>query len=936
MKTDFAYLQDDLFGAAPVPADTDPRIEGEEEIRALFNEREPFFDPRFELRAEAYALMLAHAHNKILSLSNSRTRILAHQVESTHRIVNALNQRFLIADEVGLGKTIEAGLVIKELVYRYGYKRILIVTPASLLLQWQHEMESKFNERFTVLDRKSFRRERRGEKPAAPWGRIDKAICSLDFIKNASFRDALKRARWDAIIFDEAHRLRRDSLKSTLAYNVAEVLAENARALLLLTATPFRGKIEELYYLVRLLDKNLLGPFQSFYSKYCIEGSDLSGLRERLSEVMIRRTKKEVGGFTKRFARTVRFDLFPDERALYDATTRYVAEEFNRAIQTENRAVGFVMTVFQKLLDSSSHALCRALSNRRANLAGKLARLEEGRPVPAPGEVELPDIDDPEDLDGGLVASIGKTMEEMGQEIGTLDALIGLGSAITRNKKGEKLRVLLKTLSREGHGKFIIFTQFRTTQDYLKDLLAGFDIVLFNGSMNRDEKEEALKIFKERAQVLISTEAGGEGRNMQFCNILINYDLPWSPLKVEQRIGRVHRFGQPHDVYIYNFSTRDTVAERVLEVLARKLQLFEESIGMPDVLLGQIEDEVSLNKLFMEMASGRRSRRALMEEIDRSIQTARKSYEKLSELTVTRAMDFNYDEYYAITMKERQFSHRRVESLMNRLAAADEYAATFLGSARARTGLYPVKKLPGGDTERGRMGTFDSRIALEDESLEFLAFGHPLIEHLFGHVTSPGFGGRCGIKRICRARNFDGVVFYYLVAFSGREITRALVPVVVDPSGGTPDHEIGELERQSIHQEGIQGGDGADARLLDRANRDADALFAAARARLAVKTRERIADMMETIDLTIDPEIQKIRESADLRMRELKEQLERQECQGKWFNRDMRGALTRTKNEIARVEAGRDRLLAECRRRTQISHSVSLVGAGLLIARPGL
>ncbi|MCU0844783.1 MAG: SNF2-related protein, partial [Spirochaetes bacterium] len=654
MSPETVPIADDLFAFAPQePAGTG--IDGEDEIRSLLMCGKLPSDGRFELRAEAYALQLAHANSKILSLSNSRTRILAHQVESTHRIVNSLNRRFIIADEVGLGKTIEAGLVIKELIYRHGYARILIISPASLLLQWQHEMENKFNEHFEILDRRFIRRaQTRGSNP---WRFCEKAICSLDFIKNKSFAAGLAASRWDAVIFDEAHRLRRDSQKSTLAYTVGEVLSRNTRSLLLLTATPFRGKLEELYYLVRLVDKNLLGPFQTFYNRYCVDDADLAPLRDRLSSVLIRRTKKEVGGFTRRFARTIRFDLYPEERELYDATTRYVVEEFNRAIQAENRAVGFVMTVFQKLLDSSSFALQSALVNRRNNLAAMLERAESAAAARAEFDPEYADIDD-EHADEAVAALVRKSAAEIREEIATLDRLVALARSITSNKKGEKLVSLLRQLRGRGHGKFIIFTQFRTTQKYLRGILDDFSVELFHGSMDRDEKEKALLDFWLGAEVLICTEAGGEGRNMQFCNILINYDLPWSPLKIEQRIGRVHRFGQPYDVFIYNFSTRNTVAERVLEVLDRKLRLFEESIGVPDVLLGQMEDELALSSLFMEMAAGVRPRKRILADVDERIESARRSYEKLSDLTVARNLDFNYDEYYSITMKERRFSNR--------------------------------------------------------------------------------------------------------------------------------------------------------------------------------------------------------------------------------------------------------------------------------------
>ena len=323
-------------------------IKNEDKIKKLIKEETITYDGRLDLRIEAGVLKLAYTYNKLLSLSNSRTRILAHQVESTHRIINSLNQRFLLADEVGLGKTIEAGLVIKELIFRFDYQRILIICPASLVLQWQTELKSKFNESFEVMDRQALKKYRRSH--TNPWNACGRIICSLDFIKNISHKEDITKSTWDVIVIDEAHRLRRDDLKTTLSYNVAELLSQYSKAFLLLTATPFRGKLEELYYLIKLIDKNLLGPFQTFYNTYCLNDCDLSGLRQKISSAIIRRTKKEIGGFTKRHAKTIKFEFFPEERILYDATTKYVIEEYNKAMQTENRAVGFVMTVFQKLL----------------------------------------------------------------------------------------------------------------------------------------------------------------------------------------------------------------------------------------------------------------------------------------------------------------------------------------------------------------------------------------------------------------------------------------------------------------------------------------------------------------------------------------------------------------------------------------------------------
>jgi SNF2 family DNA or RNA helicase len=474
-------------------------------------------------------------------------------------------------------------------------------------------MESKFNEKFIIMDRKLLKKASQAAGEGGnPWKVYDRVICSLDFIKGKDFQEDLLHCSWDFVIFDEAHRLRRDASSSTQAYSMAAQVAVRTKSLLLLSATPFRGKLEELYYLIALIDKNILGPYQSFYNQFCLDGADLSELKRKLDQVVIRRTKNEVGGFTKRHARTIRFDLYDDERFLYDETTKYVAEEFNRALQSENRAVGFVMTVFQKLLDSSSYALLVALRNRSARLKDLLVKAESLNNAYVEfntGCFDTETLSELEELDENAELTVKKTIDELRLEILTIDRLVNLASQIEYNKKGEKLVRLIKDLKKKGHEKFLIFTQFRTTQDYLMEILSGFSRVAFNGSMNRDEKEEAILKFKNEVEIIIATEAGGEGRNMQFCDILINYDLPWSPLKIEQRIGRIHRFGQPNDVHIYNFSTRGTVAERVLEVLTEKLKIFEESIGTPDIMLGQIEDEINLNTLFMELAAGRKKKK---------------------------------------------------------------------------------------------------------------------------------------------------------------------------------------------------------------------------------------------------------------------------------------------------------------------------------------
>jgi len=891
-------------------------------------------DCKFSLKTESYLLQLAYSYNKILSLSNSRTRILAHQVESTHKIVGALKQRFLLADEVGLGKTIEAGLVIKEMIYRKNYKRIIIIAPASLLFQWQQEMHSKFNEEFVIMDRaKLIAAQKQVGKKGNPWNLHDKIICSLDFIKNDLYAEDLKSTKWDTVVFDEAHRLRRDSKHSTLGYNVAEIISPNTESLLLLSATPFRGKLEELYFLIALLDKNTLGPFQSFYNDYCLENSDLSGLKDKISTVVIRRTKKEIGGFTKRHARTIKFEFYPDERLLYEETTRYVIEEFNRAQQVENRAVGFVMTVFQKLLDSSSYALLSALKNRFNKLSLLLERAEKNNEAIVQENLNF-DLDEfiDEDISEELADfSIEKSIEELRLEINTLEKLISIAGNIKLNKKGENLIELVGKLRERGHKKFLIFTQFRTTQIYLENILSDYNVAVFHGSMNRDEKEEAIERFKDDLEILIATEAGGEGRNMQFCDILINYDLPWSPLKIEQRIGRIHRFGQKNDVQIYNFSTSGTVAERIIEVLTHKLKLFEESLGESDVMLGQIEDELNLSKLLMEVTSGKKKKSEMMEEIDKRIHAAKKNYAKIEELTLANKMDFNYDEYYKITLREREFSNSRIENFVNQLRRYNNEVDKYIGNKHARNNLYPVK-MPG--FTKKTFGTFSSTIALNNENLEFLAFGHPLVEKFISICHNDDFGGLVGIKNLKFGKSFYGLQFNFIVTFQSISISKELIPVIVDVDNKLDENDLIKAEKFSI-EEIFSFVEDVDKYKFEvfYIKKNAEILFEKAVARIRKKVNDRLVDLSENMDLSIYPEMEKIKKSHTLRIKELEEKLELQKSKMKWYGNDMKGAITRTQNQINKVNLDMHALLKKYESYSGIQSEISLLNVAIVIGK---
>jgi len=715
------------------------------------------------MRLEAARLKLAHAFNKLASLSNSRTRLLPHQIEATYRVAQAASPRFLIADEVGLGKTIEAGLIIKELIIRRDYKRILIVVPATLSVQWQNELRSKFNEEFGLLSRATFQDFQPGAR-SARW------ITSVDFIKNPKYSQAVLSRRWDMVIFDEAHRLRRDLNVSTRAYAFAEAMSTRTEGLLLLSATPFRGKLEELFYLIRLIDPHLLGPQAAFINDYVLGNRDVSELKDRLARVMLRRRKKEVGGFTRRHAQTVRLELSPAERELYDETTEYVRREYNRAISSANRMTGLVMIAFQKLLDSSTNALLQALERRRQKL--EQATFRPGGISSYPGDAK----DEEELLEESIDARNHSTLQEMRQEILVIKRLIKLARAVKVDRKFQKLSELLARLKKQGYQKFVIFTQFKTTLESLQTGLTDYSVSIFHGSMSLREKEAAIENFRLRDEILICTEAGGEGRNLQFACILINYDLPWSPLKIEQRIGRVHRFGQKSDVLIVNFSTQDTVAERVLEVLQQKIRMFEESIGPSDALLGAVDDEDSLQKSIMDYVSGRKSRRELDSDLEEQARLASSGFARLNELVAPRLVDFNLEDYYKHTGQDRKIDNATLEDFVARYYR--QFSREGFELRRLEKGTAVEWEIKNCSTGEARAATFQSDRALENDGLEFMALGHPAVDQALDYFLS--VRQTTFVQTLRAPRGMAGLYYIFLAHYS--QLSHAeLIAVLVGP-----------------------------------------------------------------------------------------------------------------------------------------------------------
>jgi SNF2 family DNA or RNA helicase len=452
---------------------------------------------------------------------------LPHQLEVAKRVVENMNGKAILADEVGLGKTIEAGLILKEYMIRGLVKKVLILVPASLVTQWASELTSKF---FipAITQRKSY-----------VWEQCDVVISSIDTAKRSPHREIIYKQDYDLVIIDEAHKLKNNKTKN---YEFVQNLKK--KFCLLLTATPIQNRISEIFNLVSLLKPGHLGSETDFYNKYKKDSRSLDDdqyLKELVNKVMIRNRRADTGiEWTKRIVETISIEFSEKERELYDGVSSFGQ---GNAIMNKSQ---FSCLTLQREACSSRESVYYTLKN--------MLQKEEN------------------------------DSQAFHQQIGQLISLV---EAVDTNSKAEKALELIKEID----DKVIIFTEYRATQVFLQWFLKqhGITSVPFRGGFKRGKKDWMRELFKNNAQVLIATEAGGEGINLQFCSHIINYDLPWNPMRLEQRIGRIHRLGQEKDVKIYNFAIKGTVEEHVMKLLYEKIHLFEKVIGELDDILTKLE-----------------------------------------------------------------------------------------------------------------------------------------------------------------------------------------------------------------------------------------------------------------------------------------------------------------------------------------------------------
>ena len=633
------------------------------------------------------------------AVASAQVDLNPHQVDAALFAFNSpLSRGALLADEVGLGKTIEAGLVLSQ-KWAERQRRLLVITPSNLRKQWHQELTEKFFLPCQILETKPYNQAiKQGNfRPFEIKDRI--VICSYQFARNKA--SDVATTPWDLVVIDEAHRLRNVYKPSNVIANTLK-LALTDRRKLLLTATPLQNSLLELFGLVSIIDERAFGDLKSFREQFAnlTQEQVFQTLKARLKPLCHRTLRRQVTAyipFTKRLPLVEEFTPLESEDRLYDLVSEYLRRPNLHALPASQRSL--ITMVLRKLLASSSFAIAGALTSISNRLKVKLRKQEPAEPLEEELDKDYEALDETaeewgEDQPADSLSESDRTAIEA--EIADLDGFAKLATSIEHNAKGKALVKALtiafdKAAEIKAAQKAIIFTESRKTQNYLLRVLEDSSwkdgIVLFNGS-NTDDRSKAIyakwldkhqgtdhvsgsktadmrsalvDYFREEGRIMIATEAGAEGINLQFCSLVVNYDLPWNPQRIEQRIGRCHRYGQKHDVVVVNFLNRKNEADkRVFELLSQKFKLFEGVFGASDEVLGAIESGVDFEKRIADIYQ--RCRKA--EEI-------RTAFDQLQ-------LELSFEINEAMTKTRRQLLENFDDEVREKLRVQDEASKAFL------------------------------------------------------------------------------------------------------------------------------------------------------------------------------------------------------------------------------------------------------------------
>jgi len=727
---------------------------------------------RFRLGIEAQRLGLAYEYDPYFSLSIARVDSVPHQLEAVYDFILPLPRiRFLLADDAGAGKTIMAGLLLKELKIRGLVNKTLIVTPANLAFQWQRELQDKFREKFEILRGPEFR----SQYGVNPWQEKPQIITSMDWAKREEIKEKLERVpSFDLIIVDEAHKMSAsDPDHKTERYYLGETLSQKADHYLLLTATPHKGDPTNFCLFLQLLDRDVYGDVKSLQD--AMQRNHAPFYLRRTKEAMVTFPDPETGEvkkiFTKRDVRTVRFELDDEESDFYLALTRYVEDQSIRAaadMSPRGRALGFTMAMYQRRFASSMYAIRRSLERRKEKLEKQLKKpeaVEFDEKILEELE-DLPEDEAEQQIEKIEQASLSADREALRQEIAEIQDLINKARILEQREVESKLKELHDILIREkifkdSKTKLLIFTEHRDTLEYLagrregarweKGKLEewGLRVTQIHGGMRPGDRDTpGTRLYAEQefrdiegAQVMVATEAAGEGINLQFCWIMINYDIPWNPMRLEQRMGRIHRYGQEHDCLIFNFVAANTREGQVLEKLLERLKEIRKELGTDKVfdVVGDVFPANQLERMMRDLYARRTTFQSVLDRVVKDVDpdTFRKITESALEGLAKKELNLS-----VIIGKKELAKERRLVPEVVQQFFLDSAPLVGLTSIQERGGIFRIGKLPRsllqvGERLESRYGqlareykwvVFDRKALSDDPTVEWVTPGHPLFE----------------------------------------------------------------------------------------------------------------------------------------------------------------------------------------------------------------
>jgi len=731
---------------------------------------------QLRLLVESARIRLAYAHDQQFAVSLSGIRTLPHQIEAVYQaMLPQPRLRFLLADDPGAGKTIMAGLLIKELKLRQAIERILVLCPAPLTIQWQDEMLRWFGEPFDIIFSAVDQ-----QQLTNPWQRLSQVIASIDYAKQPDVRERVWQQRWDLVIIDEAHKCsarttsggrdREPKVEATRRYELALKLTAAADHVLLLTATPHHGDEDKFAHFLRLIDPDLFPEPHRLQQKSAEIRREIFRLGKD-SPWCLRRLKedlRDVNGkrlFPDRHAMTVTFRLNTEEYLLYKSVTDYINEFIPQQTGQRRSSAALTRTVLQRRLVSSTCAIHESLKRRLKKQEDLLEELEGLPPAQrakrlavlqgrlADAEQEEDDLDEAarDELVDEYTAAA-----ELGQlraEIAALKDLVEQARRVRESANDSKLAALRKCLAgaqfqdlKDGRGKLLVFTEHRDTLAYLRGHLErwGYSTCEIHGGMNPHERKHAQEVFRTAAQVCVATEAAGEGINLQFCHLMINYDMPWNPTRLEQRLGRIHRIGQERDVYVFNFVATDSeegepvVEGRILHRLLLKLDEMNEALeGRVFDVIGEVLslNDVNLPEMLRQAAYDPRRLEEYLDQIDRIDPAKLKQYEEATGIALARShVDFSAFQSRNLEIEERRLMPRYVEQQF--LGAAREVGLRVEPRA---DGLWRIEHVPA-DLRSERLRSVQ-RLGKAETSYRKLTFRKEHLEqdaHLDAVLMGPG------------------------------------------------------------------------------------------------------------------------------------------------------------------------------------------------------